>query len=283
MTRVLTGIEYANIQGSSLLLDIYLPQGNPRSCPTIVYLHGGAWVMGNRSDYPERLQAMAAQGIAVVSIDYRLAPAGRFPAQIEDIAAALEWLGAEGGRYGLRTDKFAIWGASAGAHLAAFAALAGASHASPVEGLNVPLRTICAALLWFGRYDLTLATPAPTGTRPPALARYPRPSHLPQPMPPTFGISQLVGKPYDLISREELMSLSPITYASPSAPAVLMVHGIEDSLVPLSQSERLHETLQKGGGTSRVLAVAGANHEDDLFVSDDVMGQCADFVLAAFA
>ena len=114
--RKLTDIEYAKADGHQLLLDLYLPvEGGP--APLIVYVHGGAWRGGSKAGMP--LGGLVAEGYAVASVEYRLSPVARFPAQVHDIKAAIRFLRAEQETYRYNAERVTIAGSSAGAHLAA--------------------------------------------------------------------------------------------------------------------------------------------------------------------
>jgi acetyl esterase/lipase len=116
-------LEYA----PSLLLDVYRPPGRSSPAPCVVVIHGGSWVSGNRMDDGTKRwlnDHLAARGYAVASIDYRLAPEHPWPAQREDLLAALGFLRARADRLGIDRDRFVLLGRSAGAHIATATAYA---------------------------------------------------------------------------------------------------------------------------------------------------------------
>jgi len=115
---------YARVGGTSLRLDLYTPSQAPSGLPTLLYLHGGAWAVSDKSDaVAERLMPIVANGFAVASVNYRLIPSVRFPAPVHDVKAAVRWLRANATEYGLDPDRIAIGGVSAGGHLASLTAL----------------------------------------------------------------------------------------------------------------------------------------------------------------
>jgi acetyl esterase/lipase len=115
---------YARVGGTSLRLDLYTPSGGPSGLPTLLYLHGGGWAVGDKSDAAvERLMPIVANGLAVASANYRLVPSVRYPAPVHDVKAAVRWLRANASGYGLDPDRIAIGGVSAGGHLASLTAL----------------------------------------------------------------------------------------------------------------------------------------------------------------
>lgn len=111
-----TDIEYARAGDLPLLLDLHTPSGVTRP-PLIVYVHGGAWRAGSKSDVP--IGGLLDLGFAIASVDYRLSTQARFPAQIHDIKAAIRFLRARADVFGLDAARIAIIGSSAGGHLAA--------------------------------------------------------------------------------------------------------------------------------------------------------------------
>ncbi len=111
-------------------LRLYRPRAATEPVPALVWVHGGGFIIGDAyQDQRVNLALVRELGIAVASVDYRLAPEHPFPAPIEDGYAALRWVHAEAGTLGLRPDRLAIGGASAGGGLAAGLALMAADHA----------------------------------------------------------------------------------------------------------------------------------------------------------
>ena len=118
-----------------LLLDLYLPGpgASPGQAPVVLFLHGGGWGLGSRTEVgppfddwqPSFFERLAQAGFAVASADYRLSGEARFPAQLHDAKAAVRWLRRNAGEYRLDGDRIVAWGASAGGHLAALLGLTG--------------------------------------------------------------------------------------------------------------------------------------------------------------
>src|SRR5688572_20101309 len=118
--KVASDICFAEVDGQKLLLDLYLP-ANTTQPPLLVWVHGGAWRGGSRANPP--LGFLVDQGYAVASVDYRLSPVARFPAQVHDIKAAIRYLRARESEHGYDARRVAILGSSAGGHLAALVGL----------------------------------------------------------------------------------------------------------------------------------------------------------------
>ncbi len=127
-------VEYAVVPGfRPLLLDLVRPD-SAVELPLVVFLHGGGWRVGSRSGMgpmfagwdPSPFAELAAAGFAVASVDYRLSGEAPFPAPLDDVRAALAWLHEHADEFsGCSATRTALWGESAGGHLAALAGLTG--------------------------------------------------------------------------------------------------------------------------------------------------------------
>lgn len=245
-------ITYATADASALLLNIYRPDvAGP--LPAVIYLHGGGWARGDRSsDADARLIPFAAHGIAVLSIDYRLAPAFVYPAQIHDVKAAVRWARAHGTEYGLDTRRIGLWGSSAGGMLAALAGLsAGDPALEGALGDNAGVSSAVQAVVnWCGPTDfVTTATRSPMEARllpPPAEARL-------------FG--PRASEERVALAREA----SPIARVSAAAPPFLIMHGDRDRIVPIRDAQAFHDALSRSGAGSTLVTLAGAGHDDPAF------------------
>lgn len=123
--REVFDVTYLTIDGQDLKLDLFIPQEINAPTPTIVGLHGGAWIKGNRKNFHRVCRGLAARGYIAVSVSYRLAEVAPFPAQIQDIQAAIRWLKVHASDYQIDPDRIGVAGFSAGGHLAALVATAG--------------------------------------------------------------------------------------------------------------------------------------------------------------
>jgi len=253
--RVERSVVYRQLEGARLVLDVYYPREKPRQGEpprrSIIYIHGGAWVLGSRRQSPFMMFELAAAGYVVFAIQYRLAPRWPLPAAIEDCKAAVAWVRAHAASYGATPDAVVI-GGSAGAHLAAMVAF------SPEDkrfqpGFESTDTSVRGAVLLYGFYDFVsrLEKP-PTRTQ---LLRW----HW-------FLESLVFGARYR--DRPDLFhAAQPITHISPAAPPVLFIHGLNDSLVPVSDSERLHRKLLDAGAASHFCEVPLAQHAFEIVPS----------------
>lgn len=133
-------------------LDLYLPSNSSTLAhPTIVWIHGGGWIMGNKADIAA-VKRLVCKGYAVASINYRLSGTAKFPAQIADMKAALRFLRVNAVTYKVDATKFASFGSSAVGHLAALAATSGG--VADLEDLSLGNATtsshVPAGVAWSG-------------------------------------------------------------------------------------------------------------------------------------
>ncbi len=145
-TKKMSDLTFSKIGEKSLTLDLYLPENCSEKVPVVVWIHGGGWRSGNKNS-PEGLW-LVQHGFAVASISYRLSSEAIWPAQIDDCRAAIRFLRANAETYGLNSEKFAVWGSSAGGLLAS---LLGTSDEKIKETHSSKIQ---AVINWFGPTDL---------------------------------------------------------------------------------------------------------------------------------
>lgn len=226
--------------GTELLLDLLLPD-LPGPRPGVLYLHGGGWENGARSDalYPWINPPLAANGFITASATYRLTGTAPFPAQIHDAKAAVRWLRANANRYGLDPDRIGVWGDSAGGHLAALlgtsAAVAELEGDSGTPGVSSAVQAVvprCAPTNLVG--DL------PLGLEP----------DIPRVLDKLFAVDRDHWAPL----------ASAVTHAGPDAPPHLLVHGTADGVVPFSQAEQLVAALRAHDRDVTLHSIDGGLH-----------------------
>ena len=240
--KVLRDLTFARAGDKPLLLDLYLPEKSEGSLPLVVWIHGGGWSGGDKQPCPAAW--MAGRAYAVASVNYRLSGEATWPAQIEDCKAAIRWLRANAKKYNYDSDRIGAWGSSAGGHLAALLGTSG--DVRELEGaLGNPEQSshVQAVCDFFGPADL-LQLVAQEGPVHPG-ARNP--------------VERLIGGPLEE-NKDKLKQASPISYVTADDAPCLIVHGDKDELVPLRQSELLHEALKKAGVETHLHVVKGAGH-----------------------
>jgi len=235
----ITGIRVADIEPEVLspTIHLYRAATSPRSLrlPIIIDIHGGSWQVGGVREDALFSQRMAARGYAVFAIDYRKAPTFRFPAQRDDVHAAVEWVRANAGPLGADPDRIALVGRSAGGHLAM------------LEAYAVDPGAVRSIVNLYGPGDLTALY-----ERPPA----PDPLHVRDKLNALFGATP--GEAPDLYR-----AASPINYVSSKVPPTLHIQGGGDNVVSSRLTRELHARLLAAGARSVLLELPWADHSFD--------------------
>ena len=235
---VLRDVTYCTTAGVSVKMDIYRPAHQAAEAPAAMYVHGGGWTSGSKTEsgwLNEVARGLLDEGFVVVSIDYRLAPANRWPAQIEDVMCAVRYLRADAMTYGIDTDRIGAWGSSAGGHLVNMLGTADQSSGFGTGGQwgNESSR-VQAVVDLFGPSDFT--TPDWANGAKSSTDR-------------VFGMTN-----------STLVQASPVTHITPDDPPFLILHGDADPVVPFTQGQELAATLEAAGVPVTFVPVKGGNH-----------------------
>jgi len=245
-----------------LTMDLYLPPKASAMAlyPVIIYVHGGGWTSGHNREcgaidhFPVFLASLAKHGYVVASLNYRLDGEARFPAQIDDVRTAIRWLRANAGRYHIDKMRFGVWGSSAGGHLAGLAATScgidfdGPSGAEPANARESAC--VQAAVGWYGVYDFSTfnaqrAANVGEGSAPD--------SSVP-------GGSMLGCKETASACADVMRWASPVTYAARNNAPMLLIAGLQDSVVPNQQSVEFNQRLEAAGASSELILIPGVSH-----------------------
>jgi len=240
---VVRDVEYARIGEHSLKLDLHLPIEKSRP-PLIVWVHGGAWRSGSKSNMP--LTRLVEEGYAVASVDYRLSVQAKFPAQIHDIKAAIRFLRGHSDEWRLTAKKIVIAGDSAGAHLAALVGVSNESKELEGEIGNDRSQSsdVQGIISFYGAANLTtiLSQSTPHGLK----VRIP-------------ALELLLGGPSTNVV--ELARLaSPVFHVDRADPPLLLFHGDQDPQMPINQSHELHGAYRTVKAPVEFDVVHGAGH-----------------------
>ena len=250
-------IEYKNINGKSLQLNIYKPKYLTRPAPLLVFIHGGAWRSGKRTDYLVYTVAFAQKGYITATVSYRLLKDGPYPACAEDVSDAVQWFFKHGDQYGYDPNRIAIIGGSAGAHLALLAAYGWKNPRQSNDSINSQVKThrIKAVVDIYGPVDLT--------------TEYSQ--H--QPLVTSFLAHSYNEAP------ELYKEASPIQYVNKNSPPTMIIHGTSDDLVPVSQSDLLKARLDSLGVPNVYYRVPFWPHAMDVVkrVNDFTQAKMIDF------
>lgn len=226
-------VDFAQPEGfRPLSLDLRTPGLD--GAPLIVFLHGGGWLRGSRKVFTPGLSdagsfdRIVAAGFAVASCEYRLSGEARFPAQLDDVDAALDWLHAHGVEYGVDAARLVLWGVSAGATLAALTGLRRADVRGVID--------------WFGPAELF------------AMAEH----DLGEPRAETREARWLGAPAAELPDMARLAS--PAHQVHAGAPPFHIAHGTADEHVPFAQGQALAAALRTAGTEVEFLPVEGGRH-----------------------
>ena len=243
--KVVRDLEYAQVKGVSLKLDLYRPSAMPSApMPLVIWVHGGGWRNGSKTNCPAAW--LATKGYAVASLDFRLLPEHPWPAQIEDPIAALRWLRQVSGKYGYDASRSAAMGGSSGGHVVAL----WGTLPLPAED------KVKAVVDLYGPTDLL--------TMPPNVLSEKRTR---ADLAKANGALLLGGVVMD--QPEKARAVSALHQVSKDDASFLIMHGMEDPGVPVDQSERLHAALKAAGVESTLKLIPGAGHGGKEFDSPE--------------
>ena len=244
------GVQYGEFWQQSL--ELYSPN-TCTSPPLVVFIHGGGWLAGDSTDVWPYTSSLADRGFAVASLNYTWSFNGTFPAQIHDCKGAIRWLRASASAYGFDATNIAVFGDSAGGHLAALLGTsAGVAELEGSVGGNLEQSSAVQVVGdFYGPTDLF------------ALAEG---DSLDGELSALFGwdiddiAANMKNPAYaDLVALVE--SANPINHVTPGDPIFRISHGIDDTLVPIEQSELLHAALQDASVSSLLLSIPGFGHK----------------------
>ncbi|MCP4967481.1 MAG: alpha/beta hydrolase [bacterium] len=243
-------VEFRRVAGRVLRLDVYRRRDAGKNRPVLLYLHGGAWTMGDKTEQGlPLLHHLARQGWVCFTANYRLSPGATFPDQLADAKAALAWIREYGAEYGADPSFIAVSGGSAGGHLAALVGLT-ANDVRYQEGFEDVDTSVQATVLLYAITDVTNRLGVQS-------SRFV--SMLMEP---------IVMKAFLAAEPDKYREASPIDRVHPDAPPFLVVQGEGDTLAPVQEAQAFVARL-RDVSRSPVLYMEfpGAQHIFDLFYS----------------
>lgn len=267
-------VSYADVSDAQKL-DLYLPETGNGPFPIIVFIHGGAFIWGDKAD--RQAQTFLKYGLqhsfAVASFNYRLAGESFFPAGICDVKAAIRFLRANATKYHLDTNRFVAAGASSGANYACIVCTTSPGSGDRPELDDLSLghaecsSAVHACVSWYAPTDLSRMK-----------------EHLSTcGFTPYFGANDLT----DLVVARYLggqaalmQAADPAMYVHSGMPPVLLQHGRRDRVVPWQQSAVLAERIAKVAGKEKVQLdiIEEAGHGDEMFETEKNMARVFRFV-----
>ncbi|MCF7560500.1 alpha/beta hydrolase [Sabulilitoribacter multivorans] len=244
-------VEYARVNETELLLDIFAPEGvkNPN---LVVWIHGGGWVSGDKKNVPK---VFVEKGYALVSINYRLTGVAQFPAQVHDVKAAIRFLRANASEYNIDAKKIVLAGSSAGGHLAALVGVT--SNHEELEG------TVGNFLNESSEVQGIIDFYGPTNFM--TILHQSEPNSL---MSRQNILVRLLG---DLpANKPELSKLaSPVFHVDNTDPPLLIMHGNKDFQVPIKQSYELENSYKEHDSEVSFKVIDGGGHGGSEFHTEE--------------
>lgn len=249
--KVERGVVFHRSDSRRVRLDIYRPRdGVPEGelLPAVVQVHGGGWILGSRSEQGiPLLNHLAANGWIGFNVDYRLSPRATLPEHVVDVKRAIAWVREHASELGVDPARICITGGSAGGHLCALAALTPGDR-SLQPGFEDADTSVIAAVPFYGIYDFE------------ALDGY---AHLREWLFEKVVLKQTLDEAPDLY-RE----VSPAHRVTEDAPAFLIFHGDQDSLVPVEDARAFAKRLEDVSRNPVLyVEMPGAEHAFDIFPS----------------
>lgn len=226
-------IEYGRAGDVSLKLDASVPDG-PGPFPAVIVVHGGGFTGGNKQVYVTPMfEPLTQAGFAWFTIDYRLAPQYKFPAAVEDVDRAIEFVKSHASQYKVDTRRIALLGESAGGYLVSYV------------GTQTERKWRVAAVVSFygphnlmGEYEMRKRQ----GVQPSAVTAF-------------IGITTFDEKAFDLLKKD-----SPINRVKKGLPPFLLLHGSKDTVVDYQQSVDMCDRLRQAGDACELYTVEDGKH-----------------------
>ncbi|MBI3830553.1 MAG: alpha/beta hydrolase [Planctomycetes bacterium] len=236
--RVERAVPYSREHTEARRLDWYFPAPEKANGRCVMLIHGGGFQKGSREQWDGVAAALSALGYVCASVGYRLAPGFVFPAPIEDVRIALDFVGRQAEKCGFDPRKIAVMGSSAGGYLAAMLALL-----PPKDALG-----------WTDELSGNTPRPAAAGLYCPVVVTQFEPGEC---APLDGCIRMLLGADGSDARRAAAAPLERITGQE---PPFLFLHGTEDTLVPAEHCERMAARLRAAGAAASVCLIPGAGH-----------------------
>lgn len=246
------GVVFGTGGDRELRCDVFHPPALDGPAPAVLIVHGGGWRGGDRSQLRGYGVLLGRRGYVCVASEYRLAPDHEWPAQIEDVKAAIRWMRANAASLEIDPDRIAIEGNSAGGHLSLMAA--GTADRPEFEGTG-------------GNEGVSSAVCAAIAVYPPTLLAH---GTVARGAVPALALS-------DSADAALAAHASPMTYLGSHFPPTMLIHGTGDELVPVAASELMYEALTAAGVPCELHIYPEQPHAFD---ADPAFGRrCADEML----
>lgn len=257
-------IVYKTVNGKDLALDLYMPTSLETAPTLAVWVHGGAWMRGSKNETLSKngnlVASLLNEGVAVAAVNYRLSGEAIYPAAPNDINDAINFLVDNSDNLKLSAEHVIIMGRSAGGHLAS---LLTTSNNDNVPFLNVkPRYHVIGMVDFFGPSDL-VALRGNSG----------KVDHD----APDAAEAQFLGES-PLVNEALAREASPTSYIDNETPPFIIFHGLDDGVVPATQSELLSRRLDQFDVPNELFLAKGKRHGDPVFDTDEFVSKVVNFV-----
>ena len=265
-------LNYANDEKEYHNLDIYLPTAQKPTYKAIVVIYGSAWFGNNmKQSVLEPLgKKLLESGFAVIAINHRASSDAAYPAQINDVKAAIRFVRANADKYKIDASFIGITGFSSGGHLASLAGTSNSVKEFTVGKKTVDIEgnignhtsvssSVNAVADWFGPIDMALMDEC----------KKPKVGNSPE-------AALIKGNPADNLDMIAL--LNPITFIDKTDPQFIVIHGEADNVVPYCQSELFSKALKSKGLLTEFISVPEGQHGPVTF-NENTLKKMTDFFL----
>ncbi len=243
---------YGNPEGIELRVEFARPLNENEIVPVVLCFHGGGWQQGNRFSHIGTIRWLAKNGYAGASVQYRLTPKSKWPAQIEDARNAVRYLRKNADKLGIDPGKVVAMGDSAGGHLALLLGLMEPNDLDEGESVkSEPSCKVQAVINIFGPTSFTQFRSNPA-IDPMIRNIYKNEKGMDGLIEDFLGSSDR--------NAPIMKVVSPVTYVNAGDPPILTFHGTNDQLVFVEQAKILHDALRKAGVTERLRIIEGGAH-----------------------
>lgn len=234
--RIVRDLVYAEYGLRRLRLDLYRPPASRQqgAVPGVLVVRGGAWQRGDKEFFGYVAGALAMEGFAAASIEYRTADEAVFPAAVHDVKAAVRWMRANAAMYDLNPDTIGAIGGSAGAHLVAMLATSTAAKLEGEGGNSTASSAVQAVVAMGGAYNLQ----GKQAVRPEVI----------------HAVTRFIGAPLEA-NTEALAAASPVRYVNNGSAPLLLLHSPTDPLAPFRQSVEMEQVYRRAGAPVALKAV----------------------------
>ncbi len=230
-------ITYGVANNYTLKLDVWQRNDAKTPVPTLIYYHGGGWVIGDRTGATLLLMPYLEMGWNVINVEYRMASVSLAPAAVEDCRCALRWAIRNAKEYNIDTARIVLTGHSAGGHLSLIAGMLPEGTDLDNDCHDNETLKVAAIVNWYGISDVADLIQGAN------LKNY---------------ALMWMGSQTDQLAIAK--RVSPLTYVRAGLPPIISIHGDADPVVPYQQSVRLHHALTVARVPNELVTIKGGGH-----------------------